>query len=242
MTDGPLDPVRLASDAISPTREALADLLAFGTCRLVDALGVGLISPEIGPLLTAAASIVGPAVTVRVTPGDFQLIPWAVDRLAHGDVLIIDGAGHRDRAIWGDFVSTRARQVGCAGVVVDGACRDVAGIRRLGLPVFSRALTARGPTRDGGGAINVPVSCGGVIVAPGDLVVADEDGVVAMVPGQIEGALRLVRAERDNEPYATAAPESPDAAWARYLELQGTPTTDGALTRPGRDQAPRNVP
>jgi 4-hydroxy-4-methyl-2-oxoglutarate aldolase len=205
------------------SRHFHTELLALGTCRLAGIDGVGLISPQIRPLANPSVSIAGCAVTVRVTPGDFRLIPWAVDTLAYGDVLVVDGGGHRDRAIWGDFVSARAQQVGCAGVVVDGACRDVAGIRRLGLPVFCRALTARGPTRDGGGAINVPVSCGGVVVTPGDIVVADEDGIVAVAASELTVALRLACAKRDSEPRAAAAGESADSAWARYLELQGTP-------------------
>ena len=213
-----------------PPPDALAELIRLGTCRLVDVMGVGLLSSEIRPLLEPTPAIAGPAVTVKVRPGDFGMIPWAVDRLEHGDVLVIDGAGHQERAIWGDFVSTRARQVGCAGVVIDGACRDIAGIRRLAFPVFSRGRTARGPTRDGGGAIEVPVVCGGISVLPGDLVVADEDGIVAVAGGELGAALRLGRAKLAAEPRPAGADESSESAWLDYLGRQG-PAPEGTPPR-----------
>jgi 4-hydroxy-4-methyl-2-oxoglutarate aldolase len=179
----------------APSPAVLAELAGLELLWLADAIGFGLVDRQIRPVFEPVPRLVGIAVTVRTAPGDFKIVPWAVDLLGPGDVLVIDGGGDDKRAIWGDFVSSRAKTVGCVGVVVDGAVRDIDGLADIGLPVFSRWTTPRGPARSGPGDVNVPISCGGVSVLPGDLVVADGAGIVVISRGDIGSALEMSRAK-----------------------------------------------
>lgn len=200
-----------------PAPAALAEIAEHGSCYVADVVGTGVMSTQIRPVTEPAGPLAGAAVTVRTTPGDFRMIPWAVDRLGPGDVLVIDGGGGGDRAVWGDFVGARAAALGCAAVVVDGAVRDAPGLERLELPVFARSLAVRGPTRSGRGEVNVPVSCGGVCVAAGDVIVADGEGVVVVPAADFGAVLERVRYRRANGPRPPAAGEREDEAWAAYL-------------------------
>ncbi|MGH2937616.1 MAG: RraA family protein [Solirubrobacterales bacterium] len=201
----------------SPPAAALAALATYGACHVADVVGTGVMSARIAPIDRPVEALAGAAVTVRVTPGDFRMIPWAVDQLGRGDVLVIDGGGNRDRAIWGDFVGARAAALGCAAVVVDGAARDAPGLARLALPVFARTLAARGPTKSGRGEVNVPVSCGGVCVTPGDLIVADGEGIVVVPAGDLDQVVELVRERQARAPGPPADVTRADEAWRAYL-------------------------
>ena len=127
--------------------------------------------------------VVGPAFPLRTMPGDNRTIHLALREAAAGTVLVIDAGGYQDRAVWGEVLTRGAIAGRIAGVVIDGATRDVAGIRALGFPVYARAASPAGPHKAGAGVIGEPVSCGGVVVGLGDLVVADEDGVT-VAPAQ----------------------------------------------------------
>jgi regulator of RNase E activity RraA len=114
-----------------PSPAVLAELACFELSWLVEALGFRLMDSGIRPVFEPIPRVAGIAVTVKTTPGDFKVVPWAVDLLGPGDVLVVDGGGEDKHAIWGDFSSSRARSVGCVGVVVDGAARDIDGIESL---------------------------------------------------------------------------------------------------------------
>lgn len=116
-----------------------------------------------------------------------------------GDVLVVDGSGDVSHALAGGLMRLAAIARGVAGLVVDGAIRDVADWAEGELPVFARGHAHRGPTKDGPGEINVPVACAGLAVAPGDLVLGDADGVVAVSPGRLPGLLGAVRAKAEQE-------------------------------------------
>jgi regulator of RNase E activity RraA len=139
------------------------------------------------------APLAGTAVTVRTRAGDNLAILRAFDICRPGDVLVIDADGDIANALVGGIMTFYAASIGVAGMVIDGAIRDVAEIRERPFPVYARGVNHRGPYKDGPGAINVPVSAGGMAVCPGDLVVGDQDGLIVLsreeAPAVIEKAL-----------------------------------------------------
>ncbi|MDH3280005.1 MAG: hypothetical protein OEQ18_02610 [Gammaproteobacteria bacterium] len=135
-------------------------------------------------------SFAGPAITVRCMVGDNLALHHALTCARPGDILVVDARGHEDTAVWGEILHTAARQCGIAGIVIDGATRDVGALRGSDLPVYVRAVVPSGPHKGFGGEINAPVQCGGVPVAPADLIIGDDDGVVVVRPYQLAGLLQ----------------------------------------------------
>ena len=126
-------------------------------------------------------SLCGQARTVSVTHGDNSAIHAALTLINKGEVLVVDGGGFLDRAVWGELMNRSSIKIGLEGVVIDGSVRDVAELRKLSLPVFSAGINATGPTKGGGGKIDVLISCGNVAIKPGDIIIGDDDGV-AVIP------------------------------------------------------------
>jgi len=139
--------------------------------------------------------LVGAAFTVRTRPGDNLAIHKALELVGPGDVIVVDGGGDETRALVGEIMKTIAEHRGAAGYVIDGAIRDVAAFAESDFPCFARAVIHRGPYKSGPGAINVPVSIGGMVVAPGDIVVGDEDGVVSFAQSVAANLLEAVNAQ-----------------------------------------------
>ncbi|MDR5809203.1 RraA family protein [Caballeronia sp. LZ019] len=131
----------------------------------------------------------GTAVTVRTRGGDNLAIHRAFDFCRPGDVLVIDGAGELTQALMGDIMASYAQSIGVQGLVIDGAIRDVGALGQRDFPVYARCATHRGPYKNGPGEINVPVTVGGMVVHPGDIVVGDEDGVLAIAPADVEAVI-----------------------------------------------------
>ena len=127
-----------------------------------------------------SGKLFGLALTVRTTPGDNLLVQKAVDLARPGEVIVIDGGGSAARALVGGNICRRAARRGVGGFVVDGAIRDLDVISTSDLPVYARYVTPRGPTREGHGAINVPLKIDGVVVRPGDVILGDLDGLVCV--------------------------------------------------------------
>ncbi len=127
------------------------------------------------------AACAGPALPVYTRAGDNLAVHRALDVAQPGDVLVVNGQGDTTRALLGGLMARRARTLGLAGIVVDGAVRDVDEIESVGLPVFARASTPAGPYKNGPAEVGLPVACGGVVCSPGDIVCGDSDGV-AVVP------------------------------------------------------------
>lgn len=125
--------------------------------------------------------MVGSAVTIRVRPGDNLMVHAALEVAVEGDVLVVDAQRSVMNASWGEILTHIAMKKNIAGLVVDGAVRDAYEIKELGFPVFTRAVNAAGPDKEGPGEINYPINCGGVPVSPGDIVLGDDDGV-AVIP------------------------------------------------------------
>lgn len=144
-------------------------------------------------------TMAGTAVTVRVSHGDNLAVLRAYQYCRPGDIMVIDGGGDTCQAIMGGIMSLHARCIGLSGLVIDGAIRDVAEIREREFPVFARGHIHRGPYKDGPGEINVPVSIGGMTVMPGDIVIGDEDGLLAFSPQEAETLIAKALAQKTKE-------------------------------------------
>ncbi|WP_157966324.1 RraA family protein [Oceanibium sediminis] len=140
--------------------------------------------------------LVGPACTVKVYPGDNLMVHRVLDIAKPGDVVVVDCCGNDSHAVMGDLVSAKAKHRGIAGFVIDGLIRDQDDMKEIDLPVYARGVTPLGPLHRGPGEINYAVSCGGVVVNPGDIVVADTDGVVVV---RHEYAAELLERQRQNK-------------------------------------------
>jgi len=138
-------------------------------------------------------SMAGTAVTARSRGGDNLTYLRALEFCRPGDVLVVDAGGDLNNAVVGGILSFYAAQIGLSGVVLDGAIRDVAEIRERDFPVYARGVTHRGPYKDGPGEINVPISVGGMVVNPGDIVVGDQDGLLAI---PVDGVEQLIEKAR----------------------------------------------
>ena len=141
--------------------------------------------------LVPAMRCCGPAFTVEVRPGDNLMIHAAMAMARSGDVLVIDGKADRGAALMGSIMLNACKQLGLAGVVLDASIRDTEELRELGFPVWSIGANPNGPTKGVSGRINWPVSCGGVSVNPGDLVVGDADGITVVERDKVASLLPL---------------------------------------------------
>jgi RraA family protein len=180
----------------APSPELIAALRGVGTADLSDAMHqANSLDSAIQALQLPTPRVVGPALTVAVPSGANEVRRAAIEMIEPGDVLVIAGRGHHLWAMLGDKLAARVLARGAAGVVIDGCVRDADAIGQLGLAVFCRGrVTSAGP-KQGPGEINVPVACGGVVVNPGDLLVADADGVV-VVPRDAAAAIAADALER----------------------------------------------
>jgi regulator of RNase E activity RraA len=161
------------------------------TPNLADAMGrFNFMDPGIQS--RSGLALCGLAVTVRARPADNLMVHKALQVAAPGDIIVVDTCGSTTTAVFGDLMCTTAAAKKLGGIVVDGAIRDVEGITKLGYPAFSRTVSPGSCDKDGPGEINIPVSCGGVVVSPGDIVVGDRNGVVVVPRGEVEEVLSLV--------------------------------------------------
>lgn len=190
------------------SRHELEDLIAafraVPTAILSDNLSrsaglVGLLPFYTGPRMC------GPALTVRTRAGDNLAIHRALEAVTPGDILVVDGGGDVSRALVGEIMKEIALFKRAGGFVIDGAVRDVDAFRTGDFPCFARAVTHRGPYKDGPGEIGVPVSVGGWVVSPGDIVVGDEDGVVSFPPSAAPALLKAAHAQTEREQETLAA-------------------------------------
>ena len=154
------------------------------TCISDTMQGLNNMDPLIKPL-KEEYRIAGRAYTVKMPVGDNQCVLRAIREAKPGDILVVDAKGDTYRTIAGDFILGLAQTLGIAGVVTDGVIRDILGVKKLNFPVFCKGTTVASSAKGGWGEVNVPISCGGTTVSPGDIIVADADGVV-VVPKAIE--------------------------------------------------------
>jgi RraA family protein len=149
--------------------------------------------------------LLGVAFTVKTRPGDNLMIHKAIDLAAPGDVLVVDGGGEVTTAVVGELMKMHAESRGIAGFVIDGAIRDTAAFAGSDFPCYARGESHRGPYKDGPGEINVPVATGGLVIHPGDIVIGDEDGVVAVPAAAAAELLVAVRKQAEREEAAKQA-------------------------------------
>jgi regulator of RNase E activity RraA len=181
---------RLRANDIWPDATLVRRLACFDTPEVSDLQNrLYTMNVAIGPI-TPGLRIVAPACTVKVFPGDNLMVHKALDIARRGDVIVVDAGASTLTAVLGDTVCMKARHRGIAGFIVDGLIRDLPGILRLrDFPVFARGVTPIGPLQRGPGEINHPVSVGGIVVSPGDVVVADENGVVVVQREALAGVV-----------------------------------------------------
>lgn len=168
--------------------------------------------------------LVGRAITVKTRAGDNLMIHKALDMAEPGDVIVVEGSADVTQAVAGELMLLHAQARGIAGFVIDGAIRDLAAFREHDFPCYARGHTLRGPSKVGPGEINVAVTVGSMPVRPGDLIVGDEDGVIAIPVDQLELVLQGARkqAAREGERKAAIAAGRDARGWIDvYLKAQG---------------------
>jgi len=154
--------------------------------------------PQLRPMHNGA-KLCGPAFTVRTAPGDNLLVHKAIDTAEPGDVIVVDGGGFNDYALIGELMSARAEERGVGGMVIWGAIRDSAELRQGSFPVYASGVTHRGPYKNGPGEINVTVALDGMAIAPGDLVLGDDDGLLCVPYDDVEAVHKLAHDKHEME-------------------------------------------
>jgi 4-hydroxy-4-methyl-2-oxoglutarate aldolase len=185
----------------SPPRLADPTLARFkgaATSNLADAMG-RFNYMDAGIQARSGRSLSGLAVTVQCRPADNLMVHKALEVARPGDIVVISTCGNSSNAVFGELMCHTAVAKHLGGIVVDGAIRDVAAIEKLGLPAFSRFVSPGSCDKDGPGEVNVPISCGGVVVMPGDVVVGDQDGVSVIPRESAEAVLQGVAALLERE-------------------------------------------
>lgn len=164
------------------------------TCAADAAGGAGGMDPSVKPL-REEYTVCGRAFTAKMPAGDNTAVLRAIRAARAGDILVIDAGGQTGRAVAGEFVVGLALALGLGGVVTDGSIRDIAGIKKTGFPVFCVGATPSASAKNGGGSIGLPVKCGGVTIKPGDIIIGDADGIVAVPLEDAEKFLGLALAK-----------------------------------------------
>ncbi|TGD41239.1 dimethylmenaquinone methyltransferase [Pseudotabrizicola sediminis] len=202
-------PVTLHTPAFELTAAEIDRWSAIPVAIAVDLVcEAGQIDPALRPLRPAGQQprLFGQAVTVRCEAPDFGAVLLALDVIERGQVLVIDAGGYREAAMIGDILSGHLRAKGAAGLICDGAVRDLGTVGGWDdFPVFARWINPRGPTGADRGAINLPVTIGGTSVAPGDLMIGDDDGLVSLSPIQVRTLIADAEAKLTRETTWTKA-------------------------------------
>lgn len=180
-----------------PDRDLIEGFGEFESTDISDALNRMYAMAEPIRNVVNDATLLGPALTVKVFPGDNMMVHKALDLVQPGDVIVVDASCSYNAAVIGDLVANKARCRGVAGFIIDGLVRDLPGLKECGLPVYARGITPFGPLHRGPGEINYQISCGGIVVSPGDIVRADASGVTVIPRAWAPEILSRLRASQE---------------------------------------------